>query len=195
MTDKLKGSVSIGRTIRVKDFESFRVELTEEFNLDESNFEAEFAKLKVKVDSMISGSPGPNAAKPSEPSKADASVVHAQENARERGTARGELESAEQNKPSPPVTQLGRASSSPNGEPDIDIEKALAKSIVSLKWTKNQYGEWAFAHTKLRGPTPGAEDLLAAIRSSKDGKLYLGKTLYTLSKDEKFLQRKEVVKK
>lgn len=95
----------------------------------------------------------------------------------------------------------GPAKPATSGEPPKDeeiaeepIEKVLQKSIDSLEWKDGKYGRWAFARTQGGNTTPGAEDLIAAIQSSKDGKLYLGGEMFKMSADGKFLNRSKVKK-
>ena len=79
---------------------------------------------------------------------------------------------------------------------NVDVEKVLQKSIHSLTWEDDRWGAWAFAKTQQGTTTPGAEDLVAAIQSSKDGKLYLGGEVFSFSGDgDKFISRKKVPKK
>ena len=50
--DPLKGSVSVSRTVNLGNYQSRKVELSEEFYLDLSTHEEEYAKLQVKLDKL-----------------------------------------------------------------------------------------------------------------------------------------------
>jgi hypothetical protein len=56
--EPLKGSVSVSRTFNLGNYNSRKVELTEEFWLDISTHEEEYAKLQGKLDSLTGHSGG-----------------------------------------------------------------------------------------------------------------------------------------
>lgn len=54
--EPLKGSVAVSRTVNLGDFNSRKVELSEEFWLDVSTHEEQYAKLQTKLDKLTGGS-------------------------------------------------------------------------------------------------------------------------------------------
>jgi hypothetical protein len=54
MTDRLKGTVSYGRTANTGNYSSKRVEMSQEFWLDEQDFDSAMKEVKFLVDKAIS---------------------------------------------------------------------------------------------------------------------------------------------
>ena len=53
MSDRLKGTVSYGKTANTGNYSSKRVEFSQEFYLDEQDFDTAFKELKFLVDKAI----------------------------------------------------------------------------------------------------------------------------------------------
>jgi len=81
------------------------------------------------------------------------------------------------------------------------IPKIDPASLEALPW-KNRNKEpakpgefaWLFGPGSVSGTEAGAEELVKAIKASKNGKLVLGDMEYSLVKDDAFIQRRPLKK-
>ena len=88
------------------------------------------------------------------------------------------------------------------GQPEVpQIPQLDPAELDKLPW-KNRNKEpakpgtfaWLFGPGSVSGTEAGAEELVKAIKASKDGKLVLGDVEYSLVKDEAFIQRRPIKK-